>query len=111
MPKYTTLSEWPKFNLASQRYLNFQSKLDQVSQYLFAREVNFWRNIVPGIMDIVPEMEIHTVHVEPEPMEETPTTDGENSETSSQVATDDEEEEEISADDESSETITAHTEL
>jgi len=52
MVKYTTLSQWPQYNMTSQNYLSFRNKRDEIGQYLYAREINFWRNIIPGVMDV-----------------------------------------------------------
>lgn len=50
--KYKTLSHWPQYNMSTQHFLSFRNKVDRVQQYMFAREINFWRSIVPGVMDL-----------------------------------------------------------
>lgn len=61
--KYTTLSLWPHYNATTQHYLSFRNKRDYVGEYLFARELNFWRNIVPEVMDAVAKLDGPAVNV------------------------------------------------
>lgn len=50
-PSDTTSSvTWPKYDLTSQAYMKFD-KEDSTGQYLFARETEFWRNILPSVLD------------------------------------------------------------
>lgn len=43
---------WPKYNMSSQKYLIFD-KQDAVGGYLFAKEVDFWRNTLPSVIKAV----------------------------------------------------------
>lgn len=61
--KYTTLSLWPHYNATTQHYLSFRNKRDYLGEYLFARELNFWRNIVPEVMDTVAKLDGPAVNV------------------------------------------------
>ena len=40
---------WPRFTIDSQKHINI-NKENTVGQYLYNKEVNFWREIVPLVM-------------------------------------------------------------
>jgi len=40
---------WPQFNIDSQKHININEE-NTVGQYLYNKEVNFWREIVPLVM-------------------------------------------------------------
>lgn len=47
----TTSTLWPPYNATTQHFLEVHADKDVVSQYLFAREYNFWNDIVPYVME------------------------------------------------------------
>lgn len=58
---------WPQFDVAQQKYLAIREG-DTVEQYPFAKEVNFWREIVPLVLD-----SIENVHAQGSPFAKKPT--------------------------------------
>jgi hypothetical protein len=41
---------WPKYDVSSQSYIKFDRE-DSIGQYLYARPTEFWKKIVPAVID------------------------------------------------------------
>ena len=50
-----TNTEWPKYERGSEQYIHItrQMSADSVGRRLFAREVNFWTNVLPRVINEV----------------------------------------------------------
>ena len=49
-PNTPGTEEWPQYFTDTQKYLSINQE-NKVGQYLYSKETNFWREIIPGVMN------------------------------------------------------------